>query len=90
MKKVVSLIVLSMIIMMVSVNVFASDPLLGNETENDFTQITGNEYEDAQNNNNTTTLPQTGVESYGLGMLLIVCAASAMFAYKKVRDYRGI
>lgn len=87
MKKLVSLIVLSIIIMSLSVNVFATG-VLGNGA----TTITGNQYEDAQQNtqNNTTTLPQTGSGDLGLGVLLVVCAASAIFAYKKVSDYRGI
>lgn len=88
MKKLVSLIILSVMIMMISVNVFATD-VLGDGA----TQITGNQYEDAQKNNtqnNTTTLPQTGAGDFGLGVLLVICAASAIFAYKKVSDYRGI
>jgi len=88
MKKLVSLIILSIMIMMLSVNVFATDVLGGSGA----TTITGNEYEGAQQNtqNNTTTLPQTGSGDLGLGVLLVVCAASAIFAYKKVSDYRGI
>ncbi len=85
MKKLVSLIVLSIMIIMLSVNVFATDVLGGSGA----TTITGNQYEDAQQNN-TTTLPQTGSGDLGLGVLLVVCAASAIFAYKKVSDYRGI
>ena len=88
MKKLVSLIILSIMIMMLSVNVFATG-VLGDGA----TTITGNQYQDAQKNNtqnNDTTLPQTGVENFGLGVVLVVCAASAIFAYKKVSDYRGI
>lgn len=87
MKKLVSLIILSIMIMMLSVNAFATG-VLGDGA----TTITGNQYEDAQQNtqNNETTLPQTGVENFGLGILLVLCAASAIFAYKKVSDYRGI
>lgn len=90
MKKLISLIILSVMIMMVSVNVFATDPVLGDDSN--ATTITGNQYEDAQKNtqNNDTTLPQTGVENYGSGILLVVFASSAIFAYKKVSDYRGI
>ena len=42
------------------------------------------------NTNNKTDLPQTGIEDYNIGILLIICVASAMFAYKKVNDYRNI
>ena len=42
------------------------------------------------NTNNTTDLPQTGIEDYNIGILLIICIASAIFAYKKVNDYRSL
>lgn len=42
------------------------------------------------NTNNTTDLPQTGIEDYNIGILLIICVASAIYAYKKVGDYRSI
>lgn len=90
MKKLVSLIILSMMIISLSVSVFATDSVLGDDDNT--TTITGNEYENAQQNtqNNEATLPQTGVENFGLGILLVVCAASAVFAYKKISDYKGI
>ena len=42
------------------------------------------------NTNNTSDLPQTGIEDYNIGILLIICVASTIFAYKKVSDYRNI
>lgn len=42
------------------------------------------------NTNNTTDLPQTGIEDYNVGILLIICVASAIYAYRKVNDYRNI
>jgi len=89
MRKVISLILISLMLIAFSANIFATESVLGNGT----TTITGNEYQNAQNNNtqnNTTTLPQTGVENFGLGILLVVFAGSAIFAYKKVSDYKGI
>ena len=41
-------------------------------------------------NTNSKDLPQTGIEDYNVGILLIICIASAIFAYKKVSDYRNI
>lgn len=41
-------------------------------------------------NSNTTDLPQTGIEDYNIGILLVICIASAMFAYKKITDYKNI
>ena len=97
MKKVISLILISVMLIVFSANVYATGVL----EDDDTTTITGNEYEDAQKNNtknntsnntqnNETTLPQTGVENFGLGILLFVCAGSAIFAYKKVNDYKEI
>ena len=42
------------------------------------------------NNTNKTDLPQTGIEDYNIGIVLIICVASAIYAYKKVGDYRNI
>ena len=42
------------------------------------------------NTNNSTNLPQTGIEDYNIGILLIICIASAIFAYRKINDYRNI
>lgn len=39
----------------------------------------------------TTKLPQTGIEDYtGLIFVTIVLAGSAVFAYKKMKDYENI
>lgn len=42
------------------------------------------------NNSNNTDLPQTGIEDYNIGILLVICIASAIFAYKKITDYKNI
>lgn len=96
MKKLVSLILIFMVIMTISIAVFATDVLGdGNNT----TTITGNEYQNAQqndvlgnnsNNNNTSALPQTGTQDYVAAILFVVFATGAIFAYKKVSDYRDI
>ena len=36
---------------------------------------------------NTTKLPQTGIEDYALWLIIPVCVVSALYAYKKIRDY---
>lgn len=110
MKKVFSLILISIMLIAFSANVYANNVLDGVlNNENEATTITGNEYENAQKNtqntqnttknnttkNNTTKdtttkLPQTGAEDFGVVMLLVVCIGSTIFAYKKVRDYKGI
>lgn len=42
------------------------------------------------NTNNNTNLPQTGIEDYNVGILLVICVASAIYAYKKVKYYKNI
>ena len=58
-------------------------------------QYEGAQKEDKENkkdneNKKEDSLPQTGIEDSGLGLLLIVCIGSAIFAFKKVSDYRNI
>lgn len=116
MKKVISLkeimiILISVVLLTISTTALATDLVLGNTTD-DPSQITGNEYDNAQtpeidnnattnnttttnntrtyNTNNTSDLPQTGIEDYNVGILLVICVASAIYAYKKVRDYKNI
>jgi len=60
--------------------------ILNNVTKNNTTNNSVKKY----NANNTTDLPQTGIEDYNIGILLIICVASAIFAYKKVSDYKNI
>jgi len=102
--KEIMIILISLLLIIVSTSVYATESVLGDETsnntDNNATTITGNEYNEAQNNNtgnnqnkntNTNTaLPQTGIEDTGLGILLIACIGSAIFAYRKVSDYRNI
>ena len=42
------------------------------------------------NTNNKTDLPQTGIEDYNIGILLIIYVISAIFAYKKINDYKNV
>lgn len=90
MKKIVSLILIFMIIMSISITAFATDSVLGDGLDDDTTTITGNEYEDAQKNTNTSALPQTGADDYKIATLFVIFVAGAIFAYKKVSDYRDI
>ena len=71
-----------------------------NTTNNTVNNTTNNTVNNTENNkvnntkvyntNNTTDLPQTGIEDYNIGILLIICIASAIFAYRKITDYRSI
>lgn len=43
------------------------------------------------NNNTNTNLPKTGIEdSIPVAMLVVVFGVSAVYAYKKISDYRNI
>ena len=37
--------------------------------------------------NNTTSLPKTGANDYAVFLIIAICAVSAVYAYKKIRDY---
>ncbi len=100
MKKLISLILVSVLLVTLSTAVYATNDVLGGGDNNNVTEITGNEYNNAQNvlgnsaNNNTNNtdgkLPQTGANDYVLAILLVVCAGSAIFAYQKVSKYKNI
>ncbi len=123
MKKIISLkemliVLTSVVLVTVCGSAFAAELVLGND--NTPSEITGNEYENAQNvtedtnavpntavnnatgnnssnndirtynNNSTKDLPQTGIEDYNIGILIVICVASAIFAYKKINDYKNV
>jgi len=102
MKKVISLILISVMLIAVSTTIFATESVLGGttngETNGETETITPDDYQGAQQpdkdekeeTKKEETLPQTGIEDYGTGILLVICLASAVFAYKKVSDYRNI
>lgn len=67
-----------------------------NEVENTTTNITTNTTYNAVNTsqsyntatNTTNTLPKTGVtDGIVVAILVMVCGISAIYAYKKIRDY---
>jgi len=95
MKKLISLLLACVLLLTLSTVTFAESVLGGNEEET----ITGDQYDDAQKDDKENekeedkkeeSLPQTGIEDSGTGILLIVCAASAIFAYRKVKEYKNI
>lgn len=117
MKKIVSvkeimIILVSLIIIIISTEVFAVQPdfVLGGGNNNTPQTVSPDEYAgaltpevDKGNNaignnkignntkgNNNTDLPQTGIEDYNIGILMVICIASAIFAYRKINDYKNI
>ena len=59
------------------------------------TTLNTNEITNSSTSNKTTntadTLPKTGVESsVGMVVLITVCGISAVYAFKKVRDYKSL
>lgn len=107
--KILSLIVLAIILLSISVDVFASSPIVinnsnvGNTTTNTIVintttntttnttvinpaaNITTNRTVNVYTNSN---LPQTGTSDYIIIGFVLVCVASAVYAYKKVKDYQ--
>ena len=69
-------------------NNVAKEDITSNPANNTINNSTNNTK--VYNTNNSTNLPQTGIEDYNIGILLIICIASAMFAYRKINDYRNI
>ena len=62
-----------------------------NIVSNTTTNVVNNTTSYRPNNTTTnTTLPQTGVtDGYVVAILVTVCAISAIYAYKKIRDYNA-
>jgi len=94
MKKIVSLILISIMIIVIATNIYATEGVLG---DGNSTTVTEEEYQDAQkenveNNatNNNTSLPQTGIEDYNVTIMLVITVGVALFAYKKILEYRDI
>lgn len=57
-------------------------------TQNDTATNIPNVVMNTTTNTNTETLPKTGVtDGYVVAILVTVCAISAIYAYKKIRDY---
>lgn len=73
----------------------AQTPTVENEVKNDITNNTTNNTTNKAKTYNTvdedeTKMPKTGIEDYGVGILLVIGITSAIYAYKKIKDYRNI
>lgn len=61
---------------------------VNNTTNNSTNNIVGNVSNSSKyNNTNTTNLPKTGANDYALIAVIAICIVSAIYAYKKIRDY---
>lgn len=85
--------ILAIVIISFSTVVFAENttPVIiggsGSTTQNTEQNTTDNTTSNTTANT-TTTLPKTGVaDGYVVAILVGVCAVSAIYAYKKIRDY---
>ena len=85
--------ILAIVIISFSTVVFAENttPVIiggsGSTTQNTEQNTTNNTASNTTANT-TTTLPKTGVaDGYVVAILVGVCAVSAIYAYKKIRDY---
>lgn len=62
-------------------------PTNNTNTNTNNTNINTSNNNTSRYNNNTNTLPKTGVNDYSIALIIIVCLVSAVYAYKKIRDY---
>lgn len=62
-----------------------------NKAANNTNKATNNTNKSSVYNNTNTNLPKTGIEdSIPVAMLVVVFGISAVYAYKKVNDYKNI
>ncbi|MGN1311135.1 MAG: hypothetical protein ACI4VP_05535 [Clostridia bacterium] len=54
-----------------------------NKNQNLNTNVANN-----KNENAPTTTPYTGIEDYSSAIFIVIFAVSAIYAYKKIRDYK--
>lgn len=70
----------------------ATNTTTGNNTSNNLTNNTANSNVNNKNNtnrnNNATAIPNTGVD-YSVVLIIAVCGISAVYAYKKIKDYNN-
>jgi len=59
-------------------------------TNNKVNNVANNTTKKYITNNSSSGLPQTGIEDYNIGILLIICVISAIYAYNKVKQYKNI
>lgn len=100
--KLFSILLITVMVMMFNTNVLAADntfnelPLTSaNNTNTNNTNTNTNNTNKSNTNNssiyNNTNLPKTGIEdSIPVAMLVVVFGISAVYAYKKIRDYKNI
>lgn len=59
---------------------------IANNTSNNTTNT--NKVNNTNRNNNATAIPNTGVD-YSVVLIIAVCGISAVYAYKKIKDYNN-
>ena len=86
--KVATILLISVMIMLFTTTVNAADNDAG------FTDLTGtlnNTSSKYNNTNKNTNLPKTGIEdSIPVALLVVVFGISAVYAYKKINEYKNI
>lgn len=81
------------ILMLITNSVYAADTIVLSPTDNN-TALTSTLTPTTPVNNTSTlnsNLPKTGIADNTVVFIVVgVCAVAAIYAYKKVRDYKGI
>lgn len=104
--KVISILLISVMVMLFATTVNAADDNSYNDLTSTLTGNNSNSANNANNTNNSsnmtnntnnssvynnTSLPKTGAaDSIPVAMLVVVFGISAVYAFKKVRDYKNI
>lgn len=47
-------------------------------------------YNTVDEDDSDDNLPQTGIEDYNVGILLVICVAASIYTYKKMKDYKNV
>ena len=93
--KVVSILLVSLMVILFSTNVFAANNDDFKELDGNAALLTNNANKNNNTNNsriyNNTDLPKTGVESsIPVVVLVAIFGISAVYAYKKIDDYKNL
>lgn len=96
--KIISILLISVVVMSLATAVYAANEndTGYNDLTNTLTNNTANNTNKTNNTNNSsiynsTNLPKTGIgDSIPVAMLVVIFGISAVYAYKKIKEYKNI
>lgn len=60
------------------------------ETDNEVSISNGLNEQNVNTENETSGLPQTGIEDYNIGILLVIFVAASIYTFKKLKEYKNV